>query len=377
MLVPSALARASARRRRRRWAWKWGPKACDEDRRRDRRLGADQRRRLRLSAHRRAGARIRRRTRLRHARRLSQRAVADLSRHPAGDGERARGRPPHRPPRRRSTSISPPKGRSAGRRAAIASTAACRSRPATTPAFPNMSRARLPAPLGWSYAYLRRFHAPAERILAPTPSMKRELERRGFDRMSSFGRAASITRCSGRAPAPRSICRGRSSSMSAAWRWRRTSEAFLDLDLPGSKVVVGDGPGRAAAAAQIPGRAFPRREIRRRTRRSLRLGRRVRVSLAHRHVRRRADRGAGERPAGRRLSRHRAARRDRRQPAPARSTAICAAPASPRSTFRASGRGRARWRTPGANRRASSSSTSAARRSREPAAPAIPPASAP
>src|SRR5262249_24213405 len=46
--------------------------------------------------------------------------------------------------------------------------------------FPEYVRARLPAPLAWSYAYLRRFHAPAERVLAPTPSMKQELERRGF-----------------------------------------------------------------------------------------------------------------------------------------------------------------------------------------------------
>ena len=35
--------------------------------------------------------------------------------------------------------------------------------------FPEYVAARLPVPLAWSYAYLRRFHAPAERILAPDP----------------------------------------------------------------------------------------------------------------------------------------------------------------------------------------------------------------
>ena len=34
----------------------------------------------------------------------------------------------------------------------------------------------------------------------------------------------------------------RCSSMSAASRWKRTSKSFLDLDLPGRKVLVGSGP---------------------------------------------------------------------------------------------------------------------------------------
>ena len=42
-------------------------------------------------------------------------------------------------------------------------------------------------------------------------------------------------------------------------------EAFLELDLPGSKVVVGDGPAREDADGEISGRAFSGLEIRRRT----------------------------------------------------------------------------------------------------------------
>src|SRR5439155_371740 len=54
--------------------------------------------------------------------------------------------------------------------------------------FPEYVAARLPVPLAWSYAYLRRFHAPAERMLAPTPSMRQELERRGFGNVALWTR---------------------------------------------------------------------------------------------------------------------------------------------------------------------------------------------
>ena len=120
-------------------------------------------------------------------------------------------------------------------------------------------------------------------------------------------------RCSGRATPRRSTCRGRYSSMSAGWRWRRTWRRSSSLDLPGSKVVVGDGPALAgAASANIRKTHFLGEKFGERARRDFRQRRRVRVSLAHRHVRRGADRGAGERPAGRGLSRDRPARRDRR-----------------------------------------------------------------
>ena len=117
--------------------------------------------------------------------------------------------------------------------------------------FPEYVRARLPAPLAWSYAYLRRFHAPAERVLAPTPSMKRELEQRGFARVALWTRGVDHTLFHPREasaldlPRPIFLNVGRAAV-------EKNLEAFLALDLPGSKVVVGDGPARGALQRKYP-----------------------------------------------------------------------------------------------------------------------------
>ncbi len=121
--------------------------------------------------------------------------------------------------------------------------------------FPEYVAARLPAPLAWSYAYLRRFHAPAERILAPTPSMKRELERRGFARVGLWTRGvdhglfrprdASILDL----PRPIFLNVGRVAV-------EKNLEAFLGLDLPGSKVIVGDGPAQRRLQKAYPAAHF-------------------------------------------------------------------------------------------------------------------------
>ena len=109
--------------------------------------------------------------------------------------------------------------------------------------FPEYVRARAPVPLNWSYAYLRRFHAPAERVLVPTPSMQAELQRRRFARVRLWTRGVDHglfrPREGSRLNLPRPIFLnvGRLAI-------EKNLEAFLKLDLPGSKVVVGEGPAR-------------------------------------------------------------------------------------------------------------------------------------
>jgi glycosyltransferase involved in cell wall biosynthesis len=117
--------------------------------------------------------------------------------------------------------------------------------------FPEYVAARLPVPLAWSYAYLRRFHAPAERILAPTPSMKQELERRGFANVALWTRGVDHGLFRPREtstldlPRPIFLNVGRVAV-------EKNLSAFLSLDLPGSKVIVGDGPARRALQAAYP-----------------------------------------------------------------------------------------------------------------------------
>lgn len=119
--------------------------------------------------------------------------------------------------------------------------------------FPEYIRARLRLPESWSYAALRRFHAPAAATLAPTPSMRDELRGRGFRNVATWTRGvdhALFAPGPGGAldlPRPIFLYVGRVAV-------EKNLEAFLELSLPGSMAVVGDGPARAALARKY-GRA--------------------------------------------------------------------------------------------------------------------------
>ena len=73
-------------------------------------------------------------------------------------------------------------------------------------------------------------------------------------------------------------------------------EAFLALDLPGTKVVVGDGPATGRAVAQISGGEVPGRPDRRGADPGLCRQRRLRLSQPHRHLRPGDAGGPGLRP---------------------------------------------------------------------------------
>ena len=82
---------------------------------------------------------------------------------------------------RRTRFISPPKARWDCRRAPSASNTASRSRPRSTPAFPNMCTRAFPSSAKRSvYGFLRWFHRPATAMMVATPSLKHELESHGF-----------------------------------------------------------------------------------------------------------------------------------------------------------------------------------------------------
>lgn len=107
--------------------------------------------------------------------------------------------------------------------------------------FPEYVRARVPLPISWSYAYLKRYHGLAARTMVATPSMKRILEARGFKNLEIWARGVDSTLFQ---PGPKSfLSDDRPISMyMGRVAVEKNIEAFLDLDLPGSKYVVGDGP---------------------------------------------------------------------------------------------------------------------------------------
>lgn len=110
--------------------------------------------------------------------------------------------------------------------------------------FPEYVRARVPIPLSVSYAHLRRFHSAAARTMVATPTMQRLLESRGFRNIVRWTRGVDVSLFKPRdknfldLPRPIAMYVGRVAV-------EKNIEAFLNLDLPGTKVIVGDGPARA------------------------------------------------------------------------------------------------------------------------------------
>lgn len=117
--------------------------------------------------------------------------------------------------------------------------------------YPEFVRARLPIPESWCYHWLRRFHNAGQAVLVATPSMGEELTTHGFTNVRLWSRGVDTDlfhprhRCDLGLPRPVFLNVGRVAV-------EKNLPAFLDLDLPGSKVVVGDGPELARLKARYP-----------------------------------------------------------------------------------------------------------------------------
>ncbi len=176
--------------------------------------------------------------------------------------------------------------------------------------FPEYISARFPIPESWVWAGLRRFHGASSAVMAATPALASELRDRGFRNVVLWPRGVDANLFHPRQvdlgkPKPIFLSVGRVAV-------EKNLEAFLDLDLPGTKVVVGDGPARAALEAKYPGGTVHGRVAGRGSGRCLRLSRCLRVSEQDRHLWSRAARGAGERRAGGCVSGNGSEGRDRR-----------------------------------------------------------------
>lgn len=117
--------------------------------------------------------------------------------------------------------------------------------------FPEYISARTGIPEGLTYAGLRYFHAPSAAVMAPTQTIGADLTRRGFDRVRLWTRGVNHALFRPRSrrildlPRPIFLSVGRVAV-------EKNLEALLALDLPGSTVVVGDGPARAALERRYP-----------------------------------------------------------------------------------------------------------------------------
>jgi glycosyltransferase involved in cell wall biosynthesis len=109
--------------------------------------------------------------------------------------------------------------------------------------FPEYVHARVRLPLAWSYALVRRFHAPSSGVLVVAQSIRKELAARGFRKLVPWSRGVDIAAFT---PQPREeLPDGRPIWLYAGrLAVEKNIKAFLDLDLPGTKWVVGNGPQR-------------------------------------------------------------------------------------------------------------------------------------
>ena len=124
-----------------------------------------------------------------------------------------------------------------------------------TTRFPEYISARLPIPKNWVYAVLRWFHSAATVTMVATPSLTKELADRGFANLGTWTRGVDIGLFSpDRAikldfPRPIFLTVGRIAV-------EKNLEAFLSLDLPGTKVVIGSGPEETKLRQNFPAAKF-------------------------------------------------------------------------------------------------------------------------
>lgn len=111
--------------------------------------------------------------------------------------------------------------------------------------FAEYLHARVRVPLSWSYAFLRWFHKPASTLMVATRSLQDELAMRGFQRGSIWSRGVDTALFK---PRPELLGDHPLGLARPVWLYvgrvavEKNIEAFLKLDLPGTKLVVGEGP---------------------------------------------------------------------------------------------------------------------------------------
>jgi glycosyltransferase involved in cell wall biosynthesis len=122
--------------------------------------------------------------------------------------------------------------------------------------FPEILNAAARIPLSWGYALFRHFHKPSSGVMVPTEGVLRMLQARGFQnlrawthgvdlQMFEFHDSARLYPPAGELQRPVSLFVGRVS-------YEKNIEAFLQLDVPGTKIVCGVGPLEKSLKARYP-----------------------------------------------------------------------------------------------------------------------------
>jgi glycosyltransferase involved in cell wall biosynthesis len=120
--------------------------------------------------------------------------------------------------------------------------------------FPDYVALRTGLPSGWFWPIVRRFHAPAARIMVATSMLADELARHGLVQTHAWSRGVDLDlfmpggrRLAAMASLPRPI-----QLYVGRVAVEKNIDKFLDAPVKGSKVVVGEGPARAHLQQRYP-----------------------------------------------------------------------------------------------------------------------------
>jgi len=117
--------------------------------------------------------------------------------------------------------------------------------------FPEYIQQRIGLPLSFSYRWMRNFHNSGCGTMVSTPTVRRLLESKGFDRVRPWSRGVDTELFNPKwrealpHPGPIHLYVGRVAV-------EKNLPAFLELDLAGTKVVVGDGPALESLRSRFP-----------------------------------------------------------------------------------------------------------------------------
>jgi glycosyltransferase involved in cell wall biosynthesis len=123
--------------------------------------------------------------------------------------------------------------------------------------YPEYLQARWPIPAAVTYAWLRRFHGAAARTFISSQTLDAQLAARGFKNLHLWRRGVDLHRFRpgpghpllARLPRPLLMCVGRLAV-------EKNLDAFLQLPVAGTQLMIGDGPRRAELAARYPRAVF-------------------------------------------------------------------------------------------------------------------------
>ncbi len=121
--------------------------------------------------------------------------------------------------------------------------------------FPEYVKPRFGVPLAITYAWLRRFHGRSSAVLVATPAIRALLEERGIRNIADWSRGVDTDLFQ---PLGQRFTDLRRPVFLYVGRVavEKNLPAFLSLDLPGTKLVVGDGPDRKVLERRFPEAVF-------------------------------------------------------------------------------------------------------------------------